>query len=82
MPTRKRKQPETIEDKLHVLQALLKTQQEKLKHATDAIRAATEDIQEGIDAIFNVETIPNLEDIEDVRVANKKIQLALDALLA
>ena len=48
----------------------------------DVIRAASEDIQVGIDAIFNVETIPDLDDIEDVRAANKKIQLALDVIQA
>jgi hypothetical protein len=46
----------------------------------DAIRAATEDIQVAIDAIFNAEGAPDLDDIADVVAANKKIQLHLDAI--
>jgi hypothetical protein len=46
----------------------------------DAIRAATEDIQVAIDAIFNAEGAPDLDDIADVVAANKKIVLLLDAI--
>ena len=46
----------------------------------DAIRAATEDIQVAIDAIFNAEGAPDLDDIAAVVAANKNIVLLLDAI--
>ena len=46
----------------------------------DAIRAATEDIQVAIDAIFNAEGAPDLDDIATVVAANKNIVLLLDAI--
>jgi hypothetical protein len=46
----------------------------------DAIRAATEDIQVAIDAIFNAEGAPDLDDIAAVVAANKNIQLLIDVI--
>jgi hypothetical protein len=46
----------------------------------DAIRAYTEDIQVAIDAIFNAEGAPDLDDIAAVVAANKNIVLLLDAI--
>jgi hypothetical protein len=46
----------------------------------DAIRAYTEDIQVAIDAIFNAEGAPDLDDIATVVAANKNIVLLLDAI--
>jgi hypothetical protein len=48
----------------------------------DAILLANNDISDAIDTIFNVETIPDLEDIQAIQLATKKIALALDALFA
>ena len=46
----------------------------------DAMRAATEDIQVAIDAIFNAEGAPDLDDIAAVVAANKNIQLLIDVI--
>jgi hypothetical protein len=46
----------------------------------DAIRAYTEDIQVAIDAIFNAEGAPDLDDIAAVVAANKNIVLLLDGI--
>jgi hypothetical protein len=44
------------------------------------ILQANNDIDDAIDTIANVETIPDLEDIATIQRASKKIGVALDAL--
>jgi hypothetical protein len=46
----------------------------------DVIRAATDDIQVAIDAIFNAEGAPDLDDIAAVVAVNKNIQLLIDVI--
>jgi hypothetical protein len=46
------------------------------------ILQANNDIDDAIDTISNVETIPDLEDIATIQLATKKIGVALDALFA
>jgi hypothetical protein len=53
---------------------------ESIQTHLDAIRVASDDILVAIDAIFNAEGAPDLEDIAAVVGANKNIQLHLDTI--